>query len=373
MNPNTFHFPPQEEVHGRHVVGSFTCPEGIFAKSSFQGYNQCLVDFLNEMASFFTHFFRPMEHTPESLVIRPPSEWQSLLVRITRGCKWNRCRFCGIYPALGQSDFSIRSTDEVKADIDRFRELGVERETAFFGDADPLQAGLDAFVEIARHLRTVYPEIRRLTSYARASTLWKLREPGIRQLKEAGLDRVHIGLESGDEEVLNYHRKGQNRKIILTAGKWLKQAGIEISFYVLLGLGGTARWKAHIDNTASVIEEVDPEFVRIRRIWLYTGTDTSDPPAPYSPQDAECPLWEPIRTGEFVPQTPEGTVLELRRLLEKLPQTACFFTCDHANNYVRVKGRLPADRKRMLEKIDRFLRQDPKERQLHYELVGSRI
>ena len=302
---------------------------------------------------------------PESLIIRPPSEWRSMLVRLTRGCHWNRCRFCGIYPALGEPTYSTRTVPEVKRDLDLLRTRVSRTTTAFLGDADPLQIGLDAFVEIARYLRDTFPEITRLTCYAWASTLWKLKEPGIKELAKAGLNRIHVGLESGDSGILRFHRKGQTPEIVTTTGRWLRDVGIEISFYVLLGMGGHDRWKPHIDNTVRIIEDVNPEFVRLRRIWLYGG-EGSDP----SPK---CPLWQDIRSGAFIPQTAEGTVLELRRFIEQLENVDTLVTCDHANNYVNVHGSMPHDRLAMLEVIDRFLQLPEADRQAHYEAIGSRV
>ncbi|KAB2836635.1 MAG: radical SAM protein, partial [Candidatus Brocadia sp.] len=236
---------------------------------------------------------------PEIPIIRPPSEWRSLLVRVTRGCKWNRCRFCGIYPHLGEPGFSVRSVAEIKRDIDLLKLHHPDAETAFLGDADPLQAGVDAFVEIAEYLRKVFP-IKRLTCYARVSTLWKLRKDAIQILARAGLNRVHIGLESGDTETLRYHRKGQTPEMVKETALWLKEAGIETSFYVLLGLGGRDHWQRHIYETARLINETAPEFVRIRRLWPYESNTSFSGP--------ESPLLHEIRTGNFIPQTPEGTV-----------------------------------------------------------------
>jgi hypothetical protein len=302
---------------------------------------------------------------PESLIIRPPSESRSMLVRLTRGCHWNRCRFCGIYPALGEPTYSARTVPDVKRDIDLLRTRVSRATTAFLGDADPLQIGLDAFVEITCYLRDTFPEITRLTCYARASTLWKLKEPGIQELAKAGLNRVHVGLESGDPDILRFHRKGQTPEIVTTTGRWLRHAGIKVSFYVLLGMGGRDRWKPHIDNTVRIVEDVNPEFVRLRRIWLYGGE--GEDPSP------ECPLWQDIRSGAFIPQSAEGTVLELRRFIERLERVDTFVTCDHANNYVSVHGNMPHDRPAMLEVIDRFLQLPEEERQAHYEAIGSRV
>jgi hypothetical protein len=265
---------------------------------------------------------------------------------------------------MGEPDFSARTVPEVKQDIDLLRQRVASAETAFFGDSDPLQIGLDAFVEITRHFRKAFPEVVRLTCYARASTVWKLKAPGIQRLADAGLDRVHIGLESGDRKLLQYHRKGQTPEIVVESGRWLKDAGIEVSYYVLLGLGGRDRWEQHMDNTAEVINRVNPDFVRIRRIWLYGGAEDDL---------VACPLWEDIRSGAFVPQTPDGTVRELRRLLERLEGVTTCVTCDHTNNYVQVEGRLPDDREAMIETVDRFLSLPDEAREAHYLQVGSRI
>jgi len=302
---------------------------------------------------------------PEILIIRPPSEHRSLLVRLTRGCKWNRCRFCGIYPHLGEPNFSRRTVPEVKHDIDLLKQRHPRAENVFFGDADPLQIGTAAFIEIAQYLRQVLP-VKRLTSYARVSTLWKLKRPAIQDLARAGLDRVHIGLESGDAKTLNFHRKGQSPKMVQETTRWLKDAGIEVSFYVLLGLGGKDHWQRHILETARLINQTEPHFVRLRRLWLYQSDTVFSGP--------ECPLFAEIRAGTFKPQTPEGSVLELKLLLERLDNDlATFVVCDHPNNYVHVSGRVKEDKGNMLAIIDEFLALPQKDREAHYLAVGSHI
>jgi len=145
----------------------------------------------------------------------------------------------------------------------------------------------------------------------------------------------------------------------------VKEAGIEISFYVLLGLGGRDHWQRHIYETAKLINETEPEFVRIRRLWPYEGNSPISGP--------ESPLLHEIRAGNFNPQTPEGTVLELRLLIEQLHNPSTFLTCDHGNNYVQVSGRVGEDKQTMLTKIDAFLALPKRDREAHYLAVGSRI
>jgi hypothetical protein len=302
---------------------------------------------------------------PELPIIRPPNEWRSLLVRLTRGCKWNRCRFCGIYPHLGAAEFSVRSVDEVKYDIDLLlQRRSASVDTAFIGDADPLQAGQEPFSEIVSYVRQKIP-IKRLTCYARASTLYKLKQGSLNHLAATGLDRVHIGLESGDDETLRFHKKGQTVAMVRQTAIRLKEAGIEVSFYVLLGLGGRDRWREHILETARLINETEPEFVRIRRLWLYGENNLFD--------GSSCPLWHAIRNGTFIPQTPEGTVLELKLFLEQLEPLATFIASDHENNFVQVSGTVHEDKEEMLAEIDGFLALPVTERDAHYRAVGGRI
>ena len=304
-----------------------------------------------------------MTRLPESLIIRPPSEWRSLLVRITRGCNWNRCRFCGIYPAMGQPDFSVRSLEEIIEDIDMLSVMHPAPMTAFFGDADPLAGGLELFLSAARHVRRAVPDLERLTSYARASTLRRIGREGIKELSAAGLNRIHMGLESGSDDILRFHRKGQSSAMVSDAALYLKEAGIEISFYVLLGLGGRDRWQEHIRETARVINETRPDFVRLRRLWLFTEKDAG----------MECPLWEQVRHGSFAPQDPEGTVLELKLLIELLEPSDTFLACDHANNYINISGHMDRDRDEMLSEINEFLAMPESRRLAHYSSMGSKI
>jgi len=304
-----------------------------------------------------------MRQSPESLVIRPPSEWRSMLVRVTRGCPWNRCRFCGLYPSLGQASYSARPVAEVLDDIELLRQRVPCITTAFLGDADPLAVPVHDIETICGRLRRDFPRLERITAYARISTLYTKKAAGIRLLAGAGIGRVHAGLESGDREVLAFHKKGLSPEILVEVAGWLRDAGIELSLYVLLGLGGADGWQRHIDGTADALNRARPDFIRVRRLWIYAAGENG----------VECPLNSEVRAGTFLPQTPEGTVIELRRLLGGLYGFDCRFTCDHANNHVQVEGSLPQDRARMLGEIDAFLALPPHERQQRYAARAGTI
>lgn len=301
---------------------------------------------------------------PEVPTIRPPSEWRSVLIRVTRGCHWNRCRFCGIYPQLGVDTFSIRSLEEIKQDIDYLHTRRPDAETAFLGDSDPLQAGISQCIEITKYLHSLF-NLTRLTCYTRSSTLDRLGKDNIKKLGESGLTRVHIGLESGNEEILTFQRKGQSQAMIKRVSRWLKNAGIEISFYVLLGLGGADHWRQHMEATAEIINATEPEFIRLRRLWLYGEDSIHDGP--------ESPLMECVRKKTFLPQTPEGTVKELQLLLALLQPMDSFLACDHSNNYVHVNGNLKDDLDEMRKEVDSFLSLPEEERKSHYLMTRSGI
>ena len=262
---------------------------------------------------------------------------------------------------MGEPEFSCRELVDIRKDIDMLVARNPRLDTVFFGDADPLSAGMDVFTGAARYVRSLCP-LKRLTCYARASTLYKLGASNIGLLAAAGLNRVHLGLESGDEEILRFQRKGQSRKMVVAVAGWLKDAGIELSCYVLLGLGGQNRFEQHARATAELLNEIEPEFIRLRRLWLY-GEGS----------EKECPLIEQVRSGSFIPQTPEGTVIEVKLLLEHLQPLNSFFACDHANNYIQISGLLKEERAEMLREVLDFLALPEQTRMAQYNLIGSRI
>lgn len=301
---------------------------------------------------------------PEQLIIRPPSEWRSTHIRITRGCNWNRCRFCGIYPHLGESQYSERSYDEIANDIALLKSRTPHAEEFFLGDADPLNAGYDLTIRVMSLLNRTFP-VNKITCYARASTLKKIGVDALNLLSRHGLTKIHLGLESGDAEILNLQRKGQSPKMFVTVSKWLRASGIEQSFYVLLGLGGTTLWRQHMLGTADIINRTEPEFVRIRRLWLYDSNPATGQPG--------CPLMQQVRDGNFIPQSPEGSVRELSLLLDNLKPSDTFLTCDHANNLLQVHGNLKDDLNLMRREVNSFLNLPEDQRKAHYATHQSSI
>ncbi len=326
----------------------------------------------------------------ETGVYRPPSEGgsDSLLVRLTRNCPWNHCTFCGMYKT---ETFQVRSVAEIKQDIDAMAALrddmtalspgaAVSREglvaligkhpqlnnhaglamfyhwllsggqTAFLQDANSLIMKTGQLVEVLAHLRRTFPSLARVTTYARAKTIVQKPLDDLKAIRAAGLDRLHVGLESGDDEVLQQVRKGASAEIHIQGGRKALAAGFQLSEYWMPGLGGKARWKQHARNTARVLNAIDPHYIRSRPLRPWPGT----------------PLAGEAADGTFEILTPSEQLRELRLTMETLEVTGrvCF---DHAGNYWKNRRgghlfthsyegyRFPQEKQTVLDLIDEGL------------------
>lgn len=286
---------------------------------------------------------------PEMVAVRPPSESRSLLIRATRGCSWKRCVYCSAY---GNSDFSVRSVEDIKADVElSILHYGENATRIFLGDGDALELELEPLVEVLEFIRSRFPRLKRITSYSTPLTLSRTPVNDLRRLKEAGLTRLHVGMESGDDEVLYLMQKGVNGEAQLEAGRKVMEAGMELSEYVMLGLGGQERWEQHIEGSARVLNAIDPHFLRIRTMAY----------APGAPAFEEFDIRRGKLKFKLYPQgyaelqTPQGILVELRTLLNKLQDVSCYVTSDHSSNYFpEVQGKLPRDRETMLLILDKY-------------------
>lgn len=297
------------------------------------------------MVLFFNKF--PYEIGP----IRPPSEAASLFIRVTRNCKWNKCAFCPVYKG---TKYEERRLGDVLTDIDKAAEVhGDIFKSAFLQDADALNVPTANLIAILRRVRQRFPSIERLTTYGRASTIYTKSLDELRELRDAGLSRIHRGLESGYDALLKYMMKGANARIEIIGGQRVKEAGIELSDYVMPGLGGNLEldgkptWMMHAEETAHVINEVNPDFIRLRTLNIVPG----------------IPLYEKARTGEFSRLSDPAIVTEIRFFLQLLKDITSRIESDHALNVLmEVNGKLPDDKEKMITVIDHYLSMDPIDR-----------
>ena len=298
----------------------------------------------------------------ETGIYRPPSEGgsYSLLIRTTRNCPWNQCTFCSMYKG---EKFSFRSPEEIKGDIDAIaalgedlsrlsQELGYKGEinraviielinrvpsldtshgfvmvlnwlqsggrTAFLQDANSPAMGTENLIEVLKYLRSKFPSLKRVTSYGRSKTLARKSAEELRAIHEAGLDRLHVGLESGDDALLKEVKKGVTSQEHIDGGRKAMEAGFQLSEYWMPGLGGRAHWEAHARNTARTLNAINPHYIRSRPFYPAPGT----------------PIFEACERGDFQSLTGEGQLRELQVMIEELEVTSkvCF---DHAGNYWR--------------------------------------
>ncbi|SPD76145.1 Coproporphyrinogen oxidase (NAD) [uncultured Desulfobacterium sp.] len=303
----------------------------------------------------------------ESPPIRPPSESRSLLVRATRYCPWGRCIFC--YGVLWDyRKLELRQVEDIKRDIlamkshadmirrwaadnnaeDRIEQLAIRNnvlwlsnegvKTAFIGDSDSLVMKVDDLVEVIEFMYKTFPTLERVTSYARAKTALKKTPESLKRLHEAGLSRLHLGLETGDDQVLKFIDKGVTSAEMIEAGRRIRESGISLSEYVLLGIGGQQWWQRHAEGTARVLNAIDPDFIRARTLIAVPGT----------------PLYDKVVSGEFKKLTPAGILKEERLLIDALDVTSEFVS-DHVSNYLPLNGKLPEAKAHMLQLIDKFM------------------
>jgi len=267
---------------------------------------------------------------------RPPSEADSLLLRVTRGCPWNRCAFCPMYKDIR---FEKRSVASVKRDIDTAKAYtGDNVETVFIGDSDSLIITTDEVCEILGHLHGAFPSLSRVTSYARAQTLKRKSLQSLQKIRDAGLTRLHIGLETGSARLLARIKKGAGPETMIRACTKAKDAGFEVSLYVLVGIGGEANWREHASDTAKVLNRIDPDFIRVRTLVPQPGT----------------PVYQWWREGSFEMARPETILREQKALIQDLSVTSQYLS-DHVSNYASINGSLPADKTAMLAIIDEVL------------------
>jgi radical SAM superfamily enzyme len=292
----------------------------------------------------------------EQGVIRPPSEALSLLIRVTRNCPWNQCLFCPAYKGV---KFSKRTVEEVKKDIDSMADevsgySGIK--TAFLQDADSLVLPVNDLVIILNYLKKKFPKIDRITTYARARTLSHKSVDDLQRLKEAGLTRIHTGMESGSVRVLQMIKKGMTPEEVVTGGRHVMEAGIELSEYIMPGVAGRALSEEHAIKTAELLNLIRPHFIRVRTFAMHP----------------QSPMQKMVMEGTFVPLTDDEIVFEIRLLINHLDSMHSYFSCNDfsLNLLMQVDGFLDEKKEFMLNELDAYLSMTKRQRQvytlLHY-------
>lgn len=277
----------------------------------------------------------------EGPIYRPPSEADSLLIQATVGCPHNKCTFCMVYKKGPL--YRARPVKEICEDIDEACDLyGEKVKSLFFPAGNSIAMPTRGLAAICRYSMAKFQGLQRITVYGSSQYIAKKGLADLVTLREAGLSRIHVGLESGDDDILGRVKKGTTASEQIEAGKIVKQAGIELSEYVILGLGGVERSEIHALKTAEAINAIEPDFVRLRTLVPKINTL----------------LLHEIKKGRFQLLSPLQVLKETRLLIDNLERQT-ILTSDHYTNYLNLSGNLPKDKDRLLGEIDRALDWDP--------------
>jgi len=272
----------------------------------------------------------------EGQVYRPPSEAGSLIIQATIGCPHNRCAFCSMYQ---EKKFRARPVEEVIEDLDMARETyGDLVRTIFLADGNTAALPTGKLVEIGEAAQERWPELERITVYGSAKFLVKKSQEEWRRISEAGIKRIHSGLESGDPVTLDEIRKGVDPEEAARSFNHVKEAGIELSVYLMVGVAGVERWREHAEGSAAVLNQAPPDFIRLRTFVPAIGTDW-------------CERW---KTGRLTLLDAHQALEETRLLVEKLEGPTVLLS-DHVTNFLDINGRIPEDKQLMLDAIDEAL------------------
>ena len=310
--------------------------------------------------------------------IRPPSEATSLLIRLNRNCPWNKCTFCPVYKG---TRFSLREVDDVIEEIDVMAQmadavrslswklgfggevnrrvaeavfsgaLGANEQvryiafwlyhggaSAFLQDANSMVMKPADMIRVLEHLKKAFPHIERITTYARSATVARMTTEELQGIRSAGLTRVHIGLESGSDEVLSLVKKGTTQKQQIDGGKKVVEAGLELSEYIMPGLGGRKLSTEHARETAAALSAINPHFIRLRSFHAHRI----------------MPIYEDVLSGDFELLTDDETVDEIRRVIEGLDDVESYIASDHILNLLEeVEGQLPGEKETSVSTIFR--------------------
>lgn len=274
--------------------------------------------------------------TFDTPVFRPPSEARSFILRVTRGCAHNKCTYCNMYRGV---PFQILKDEEISRQIALAAHYGKDKvRRVFLADGDALVLPTAKLLKILQALRDTFPKLQRVSSYAAPKDILRKSEEELRQLKEAGLQLLYYGMETGDDITLKAVNKGVNGEEAIEAGRRVTASGMKLSIMVILGLAGKESSKRHALETAKAINIMKPTMWSALCLMLYRGSE----------------LLDQFERGEFNPLSPAECMEELYTIMENvnLPEDKhCLFRSNHISNYIPLAGTLPKDKNRLLAEI----------------------
>ena len=270
----------------------------------------------------------------EGTVYRPPSEAGSLIIQLTIGCARNTCTFCAMYK---DKNFRIRPLEEVVEDLYMAREYysRIKVKRVFLADGDALIVKTKDLLYILEKVKEIFPECERISMYGAPKDILGKTPEELKTLKEAGLDMIYMGIESGDDEVLTFVKKGATQAEMIEAGKKIKDAGMILSVTLISGLGGRRFLKEHAVNSTKVISAIKPEYVGFLTLLVEEGT----------------PMYDQLKNGEIELLKPQEVLEEMKLFISNVDSEGTVFRANHASNYIPLVGTFNRDKEALLAQI----------------------
>jgi len=272
----------------------------------------------------------------QGIIIRPPSEANSIILQVTRGCSHNKCTFCGTYKGIR---FRIKDPALIEEDI-RFAARHCRRQRrVFLADGDSLVMPQERLLRILDAIRTHLPRVSRVGIYGNAKSIRMKKDEELKTLCDHGLGIVYMGLETGDDPTLARIRKGVRADTVVEMGRRVMAAGMKLSVTVLLGVAGPGRSQIHAESTGRALSRMDPNYVGALSLMLLPNT----------------PLYQDYRKGLFDLIGPEEMLKELKTMMIHTDLSRGLFHANHASNYLPVKARFPRDKASVINLLDKAL------------------
>jgi len=274
----------------------------------------------------------------EGNIIRPPSEANSIILQVTTGCSYNKCTFCAAYR---DKQFRIR-TESIESDIDFASKYCQRQKRVFLADGDALIIPHQKLLKIFQQINNKLPWVNRISVYANCRAIRSKKSEELLELKDLGLDRIYLGLESGDDSVLKHVNKGETAKSMIDAALKIKKCGLFLSVTVLLGVAGKILSQQHAEATGKVLSQMLPNQIAALTLM----------PLP------QTKLYNEVLSGDFTLPDSITILHELRTIVQYISLDRVQFFANHASNYLHLSGRLQKDKKKFLKRIDDALSGD---------------
>ena len=269
----------------------------------------------------------------EGRIFRPPSEARSLIIQSTIGCSHNRCAFCEMYR---EKKFRMRPIDDIERDLLEARRAVRCAQRIFFADGDAFIRPAADHAAIMALVAELFPECGRVSMYASPASIASKTDEELNAIRASGVALLYLGLETGDDALLQKICKGATSAQIIECGRRAKAAGFAVSVTAINGLGGLEGSAAHADGTAKAVSLMKPDYFSLLTLMLEPGSD----------------MYEDFRAGRYVPLEAHDILVETRRILEGLDSEGTVFRANHASNYLNLKGTLNVDLPRLKAETD---------------------